>query len=111
MCGISSARQSTAAVLKRIGLEGCAESVSRLSKGTRQRVSLARALVHQPTIVILDEPYSGLDDDGRQWLSTWLADQRTQMRAICFTTHDERNCAQVADRRMKLIDGKLVRCN
>ena len=111
MYGIASNRYRIDELLKNIGLDGWANhTIRRLSRGVRQRVSLARALVHDPPIVILDEPFSGLDSAGRLWLERWLSDRRMQDQAICFTSHDEQQCCRVADRRLELRDGKLMRC-
>lgn len=111
MYGIAGTRNRVEEILKSFGLDGWANHiVRRLSKGVCRRVSLARALMHDPPIVILDEPFSGLDSDGRQWFEGWMSNLRAQGRAICFTSHDEQQCRRVADRRLELRDGNLMRC-
>jgi heme ABC exporter ATP-binding subunit CcmA len=112
MYGISRVKERVAAVLKTMGLEERGGSpVRSLSKGMRQRVSLGRALIHEPPIVILDEPFAGLDTEGQQWLESWMSIQRAQMRTICFTSHDAQQCRRMAGRTIELRDGKLVRWN
>jgi heme exporter protein A len=81
---------------------------SRLSRGQRQRLSVARALVHEPPILLLDEPFNGLDEDGAQWLWDLLLRQRDRAVATCLTTHDRRVAAHLADRAMWLVDGSLT---
>jgi len=85
-----------------------ARPAGRLSKGMRQRLSLARALVHAPPIVLLDEPFTGLDVASREWLEGWLDQQRDQGRAVCFTSHDEEQSLRFADQRFELCDGRVL---
>lgn len=109
MQGVADAARRVAELLAAVRLEDQAGQIAgRLSKGQRQRLSLARALVHDPPIVILDEPFSGLDAAGREWLERWLDDLRTRQRAVCFTSHDAALCRRVADRRLELCGGRLL---
>lgn len=85
-----------------------ARPAGRLSKGMRQRLSLARALIHAPPIVILDEPFTGLDAASRDWLEGWCRDFRRQQCALCFTSHDEEQTRRLADRRLELRGGRLL---
>jgi heme ABC exporter ATP-binding subunit CcmA len=95
-------------MLAKIGLEASADQpVGRMSRGMRQRLSLGRALLHEPPIVILDEPFSGLDGASRQWLESWLAELRNNSRAVLFTSHDLAQCHRVADRILELKRGRL----
>jgi len=84
------------------------EPAGHFSKGMCQRLSLARALVHGPTLVILDEPFSTLDAPGRQWLEVWLKDLRTAGRAIIFTTHEAEQAQRIADETLDLRGGRLL---
>lgn len=61
--------------------------VSLLSKGTRQRVALAAAIVHQPQLVILDEPSSGLDPLGRRLIKSVIKRLNSEGATIFFSTH------------------------
>jgi heme ABC exporter ATP-binding subunit CcmA len=78
-----------------------------LSHGMRRRLSICRALIHDPSILLLDEPFSGLDDQGRAWLEQLLARQRTCSKAICFTTHECGVAQSLADRQLLLAAGRL----
>jgi heme exporter protein A len=79
----------------------------RLSRGMRQRLAIARALIHDPPIVLLDEPFSSLDAAGSQWLSSLLADLRDRGHTICFVTHEEGQVRRSASRVLELCDGKV----
>ena len=73
----------------------------------RQRLSLARALIHDPPILLLDEPFEGLDADAEHWLTGLLQDLRQQGRTLCFVLHDEAKTRQLADRVLHLRQGRL----
>jgi heme ABC exporter ATP-binding subunit CcmA len=62
---------------------------SAVSRGMRQRASIARALVHGPRILLLDEPFSGLDAEGSKWLAQLLLDLGRRGTTVCFTAHDQ----------------------
>jgi ABC-type multidrug transport system ATPase subunit len=95
-------------LLEKTGLSRQAGGAAgRLSQGQRQRLSLARALVHDPPIVLLDEPFAGHDAAGRAWLEDWLWELRAQQRAIMYSTHDERQSRSLADRTLELDGGRL----
>jgi len=83
------------------------QAAGRLSQGLRQRLSLARALVHDPPIVLLDEPFAGLDTAGLAWLENWLRELRTRQRTIIFSSHDDQQCRALADRKLELQSGRL----
>jgi ABC-type multidrug transport system ATPase subunit len=78
-----------------------------LSKGMRQRLSLARALIHDPPILLLDEPFEGLDVDAQQWLTGLLQELRRQGRTLCFVLHDEAKTRRLADRVLHICQGRL----
>jgi sodium transport system ATP-binding protein len=64
----------------------------------RQRLSIARALVHHPRILLLDEPFAGLDAEATQWLTELLMGLGDVGRTVCFTAHDSATVARLADR-------------
>jgi len=101
-------QQCVAELLTKTGLaRNAGQAAGRLSQGQRQRLSLVRALVHDPPIVFLDEPFAALDADGCEWLAHWLRELRTRHRAIVFSTHDQEQCRSLADRQLELDDGRL----
>jgi ABC-type multidrug transport system ATPase subunit len=94
--------------LDRAGLSPHADALpTRLSRGMRQRLAIARALIHDPPLVLLDEPFSSLDAAGSQWLSALLADLRDHGHTICFVTHEEEKVRSLAGRVLELQDGKV----
>jgi ABC-2 type transport system ATP-binding protein len=108
MYGLDRPQQRVAELLARAGLTRRAgQAVGRLSEGLRQRLSLARAFVHDPPLVILDEPFAGLDAAGHLWLERLLAELRERRRAIVFSSHDHRQCRRIASRILDLRDGRL----
>lgn len=80
----------------------------RLSTGQRQRVSLARALVHDPPALILDEPTLGLDILSGQTIYDFIARERSRGKAVLFSTHQMDEVDLLADRVGVLRGGRLV---
>jgi sodium transport system ATP-binding protein len=97
------------ALLGTLGLAGCADRPSgRLSSGQRQRVSLGRALVHDPPALVLDEPTSALDVVGARDLLAVLGDLRRQGRAILLSTHRLHEIEHRCDRFVVIHGGRVV---
>jgi ABC-2 type transport system ATP-binding protein len=69
-----------------------------LSKGLRQRVALARTLLHRPSIVLLDEPTSGLDPESARTVREMIVQMRAEGRAVLLSTHNLDEVERVADR-------------
>jgi ABC-2 type transport system ATP-binding protein len=74
------------------------DSAGTLSKGLRQRLAIARALVHDPPIVLLDEPTAGLDPASARQIRDLIRDLRQQGRALLVSTHNLAEAEQLADR-------------
>ena len=79
-----------------------------LSKGLRQRLALARALLHDPPIVLLDEPTSGLDPASARHVRDVIADLRRQGRSLLVSTHNLAEAEELADRIAILNTGLLA---
>ena len=77
------------------------------SRGLRQRLALERALLHTPRLVLLDEPFTGLDDDSAAHLSARLRELRRQGAIVVMATHDFESADAVVDRAVCLDSGKL----
>jgi heme ABC exporter ATP-binding subunit CcmA len=108
MCGVRAAANRADELLHMIGLATRGGSLPRqVSQGMRQRVSVARALVHEPRILLLDEPFAGLDPSGRDWLWDLMKGQQDTGVTICFATHDKTTERQLADRVFELEAGRL----
>ena len=85
-----SARKRSMTLLDQVGLEGKSDFyVDSLSKGMKQRLCLARALVHNPSILIMDEPLQGLDAETKEKVATVIKTQ-TAGKTVLFVTHDEK---------------------
>ena len=75
--------------LERLGISDRADSAVRtLSRGLQQRVSIARAIVHRPDVLLLDEPYSGLDESGAGALTTLLRGLKDGGATLIMVTHN-----------------------
>ena len=68
------------------------------SRGMLQRLTIARALLHEPSMLLLDEPFTGLDQHAIAMLSTLLLKQKANGRTILLTTHDLHIAAELSDR-------------
>lgn len=97
------------ALLRRVGLADRANDFpDRLSGGEQQRVAIARALVHQPALVLADEPTGNLDEDtGERVLGLLLELTREMGKTLVMATHDP-GIIPFADRVVRIHDGKLV---
>lgn len=92
-----------------LGMEAFGERpVEALSRGQRQRVALARALVHHPAALLLDEPSTGLDEDGRNQLVRVLLEQRARGVTVLLATHSRELMDRVGDRRLRFEAGRIV---
>ena len=98
-------------VLTRVGLEADAHDrrVRGFSKGMRQRVGIAIAIMREAGVILLDEPTSGLDPKGGVDFLRLLRELREEQRAIFMTTHDIFRAREVADRVGIMVRGELVR--
>lgn len=101
-------RERAAQLLERMGLAARADArVRQLSRGMQQRLALARALVHEPDILLLDEPDTGLDHDGQALLAA-VVRERPDRTVILVTHHVERAIA-LCDRAVVLDRGRVRR--
>jgi putative ABC transport system ATP-binding protein len=104
----ASARERSLAVLDSVGLRARAHSaVDQLSGGEQQRVAIARALVHEPRLLLADEPTGNLDEQtAREVLPVLLSLTRSRGATLLMVTHDEA-LAGAADRVLELREGRL----
>ena len=109
MHGLAEPRRCADGLLEQIGLAAHADCrPAHISRGLQQRMAFARAVIHAPAILLLDEPFSGLDAEGSRWLATQLCVLRDQGRTICFSSHDPARMEQVADVIYELRGGRLA---
>jgi ABC-2 type transport system ATP-binding protein len=103
------ATAATAAWLERLGLSDRAESrLEELSHGNQQRIQLAAALVHDPELLILDEPFSGLDPIGVQAMIEILVDRAAAGAAVVFSSHQLDLVEDLCEDVVIIASGKVV---
>ena len=90
-------------------LERADAPVRSLSRGMQQRVSIARAMVHDPQLVLADEPYSGLDDSGARALTALLSELRSAGTAIIVVTHNLVEGLSLATHAAVMQHGRFIR--
>jgi heme exporter protein A len=92
----------------RVGIEPrIGDRVRTLSHGLQKRVALARALMHDPQLLLLDEPESGLDSQSVDRLDRILDEYRSSGRTVVMTTHIVEHALELADRAVVLFDGRV----
>lgn len=109
MYAVKDAQQRARALLHRVGLEKrLQDRVNTLSRGLLQRLALARALLHSPRLLLLDEPDTGLDEQGNELLEALLDEHVTQGGAALFTTHQLAHAQKLGDSIVTLDNGRIV---
>jgi len=88
--------------------EAITKKTEELSKGMQQKIQFIAALLHEPELIIMDEPFTGLDPVNSALLMDTLLDQRKQGRAILFSTHRMDQVEKFCDEIALLYKGKLV---
>jgi heme ABC exporter ATP-binding subunit CcmA len=107
--GVVDPSRAAAASLERAGLADRADDqVGSFSRGMRQRVALERALIHQPRLVLLDEPFTGLDDASTAMLVRRLRELRDAGAIVILATHDLELADGLLDHAIFLRDGRVV---
>ncbi len=95
-------------VLERVGLAARANDLVRtFSRGMQQRLAIGRAILHRPHVLLLDEPYTGLDQDAAAMLDELLRDVARGGHTIVMTTHDLRRALALSSHVAILSRGKL----
>jgi ABC-2 type transport system ATP-binding protein len=84
--------------------------ISGFSKGMMQRVGLAQAIFHDPEVIILDEPMSGLDPPGRKLVADLMLEMRSRGKTIFFSTHILHDVEVICDRIGIITSGQLRFC-
>lgn len=101
-------RERVAHMLRKVGLETARKiQLRKYSKGMLQRVGLAQAILHDPQVVILDEPMSGLDPLGRREVRDIILELKKEGRTVLFSTHILSDAEMLCDRVGVIVGGKL----
>jgi len=100
--------ETAARLIERVGLKADRKRPLReYSKGMRQRIGLAQALINEPDLVILDEPTSGLDPLGARWMKNLIASLREQGKTVIMCSHRLEDVQDICDRIAILSEGQL----
>jgi ABC-2 type transport system ATP-binding protein len=101
-------RERIARMLKKVGLETARKiQLRKYSKGMLQRVGLAQAILHDPKVVILDEPMSGLDPIGRREVRDIILELKKDGKTVLFSTHILSDAEMLCDRVGVIVSGRL----
>lgn len=96
-------------LLSRFGMEEFADRwAGRLSRGMRQKVALARVLIHQPPVLILDEPTSGLDVTSSRSVHDFIREARQQGKTVILSSHNMTEVENLCDRLGVIHKGRIV---
>ena len=97
------------AMVDKVGLRHAVDRpIGKFSKGMMQRIGLAQALLHDPELLILDEPMSGLDPIGRKEVRDLLLEQRERGNTLLFTSHILSDVEELCDRVVIMQQGKIT---
>lgn len=111
MYGVPKAERRTAEILARLGLSDKADAYSRtLSGGMRRRLLVAKAMVHSPPILVLDEPTAGVDVELRQQLWDYVRSLHANGATIVLTTHYLEEAQSLCDRIAIINHGQVIAC-
>jgi len=109
LAGVPDAGARAAVLLERFGMTPFAHApVERFSRGMLQRIALLRALLPEPRVLVLDEPYTGLDDDGTRTLNEVLLEAKGRDAATLVISHDRERVTPLGPRGLAMRDGMVV---
>lgn len=107
--GLDNEAERVQQALKMVGLRARQrDPVSSFSRGMTQRLTIARATLHEPEVLLLDEPYTGLDQDAVALLDRLLLAEKERGRTVLMITHDLIHSLNVSDRLLFLHNGRIV---
>jgi heme ABC exporter ATP-binding subunit CcmA len=106
---IANPAQRVQEVAQRVGIENRLPDLARtLSRGLQQRLTIARMLLNQPVVLLLDEPYTGLDKTAADLLDQVMLDAKREGRGILFSTHDLERGLAICDRAIIMSAGRVA---
>ena len=109
MFGLDRLDERIESVAHRLGVgPRLTQRVGTLSHGLRKRFSIARALLHDPLVLLMDEPESGLDQEALSLLDTIVSDQKNSGRTVVMTTHNLERGVALSYRMAVLADGRIA---
>ncbi len=109
LAGLANAKEAANEALELVGLARVKEGLAReFSRGMRQRLAIARAFLHAPDLLLLDEPFTSLDDRAIAVLQELLASARARGSTIVMSTHQIREAMELASDVALLERGRMV---
>lgn len=109
LAGLTNPGESADTALEQVGLSRVKEGLAReFSRGMRQRLAIARAFLHTPELLLLDEPFTSLDDRAVAVLQTLLSDARARGSTIIMSTHQIREAMELASDVALLERGRMI---
>ena len=109
MYGLQNQASRITEVLGMVGLEARRRDLVRtFSRGMQQRLAIGRAIIHDPEVVLFDEPYTGLDQDASEMLDEVLRSVAAKGRTVVMTSHDLARAEDLATRFDVLTRGVIV---
>jgi ABC-2 type transport system ATP-binding protein len=107
--GMKNADSAARAAIARVGLEDAADrAIGTYSKGMRQRVKVAGALVHEPQVLLLDEPFNGMDPRQRLAMMDLMGEMANQGRTILFSSHILEEVERIGTEILVVVAGRLA---
>jgi heme exporter protein A len=107
--GVNNVEQRAIELVKAVGLSFFLnEPVKNFSRGMIQRIAIARAIVHEPEILLLDEPHTGLDQGAISILNNVILSMKHKGTTTLMVTHDFKQAAEICDRIIIVKNGKIV---
>jgi heme ABC exporter ATP-binding subunit CcmA len=109
LSGLSNPKEAAADALEHVGLARVKDGMAReFSRGMRQRLAIARAFLHNPELLLLDEPFTSLDDRAVAVLQQLLSDARARGSTIVMSTHQIREAMELASDVALLERGRMI---
>jgi heme exporter protein A len=106
---VKNVEQRAVELVKEVGLSFFLnEPVKNFSRGMIQRIAIARAIVHEPEILLLDEPHTGLDQGAISILNNVILSMKQKGTTTLMVTHDFKQAAEICDRIIIVKNGKIV---
>jgi heme exporter protein A len=107
--GVNNPEKRATELVKEVGLSFFLnEPVKNFSRGMIQRIAIARAIVHEPKILYLDEPHTGLDQGAIAILNNVIVSMKEKGTTTLMVTHDFKQAAEICDRILIMKNGKIV---
>ncbi|MEH7301212.1 heme ABC exporter ATP-binding protein CcmA [Neobacillus drentensis] len=107
--GVKNVEEKAIQLVKEVGLSFFLnEPVKNFSRGMIQRIAIARAIVHDPEVLLLDEPHTGLDQGAITILNNVILSMKDKGATTLMVTHDFKQAAEICDRIIIVKNGKIV---